>query len=401
MIHKLRQLLSAIAYCFTERKNMEEKKIGPIRVVLFIISLGLAIYFMARGVYKLTNQEPGYYDLEATADKETATYASGITCTYLFEGSSNEIKRDKRAAEECYSGALLRLYKLTDGDTEYEGFTNIATINKNIGSDISVNDELYAILEDAYRKTSLGQDYSVFAGSYYDHWNSILTLDDAQNFDPLLNSEEAQRIENLRKQVTDSTNFKLVFKGNNTVCLEVSDSYLEYIKENEESAKILDLNVLREAYMIKYVKESMAQKGYIKGRITTDLGLYLDLGDYGTGGYTPAKVAGGELLFSDPVAIGKDECMSGITALSLKEDADCYYTVSKDSTIYYRNPFVTLKEGGFVNYIGSSYVKSGVGGNIVDVMYQNIILNAASDKAEVDGYLQEKGPFERLAFEIK
>ena len=363
--------------------------------------VGAAIYFITSGVFRITNQDPGYYDLEAAAQKETATYAAGITCTYYFDGSSNLIKQQKRAAEECYTGALLRLYKLTDNTSEYEGFTNIATINNNIGKDLKVSDELYEILEDAYRKTELGQDYSVFAGPYYEHWNSILSLAEPESFDPVNNADEASRLEALRLKVTDRTNFKLVFGSDNTVRLEVAEDFLSYLVDHEESSAVLDLNVLREAYMIKYVKASMVNKGFTKGRITTDLGLYVDLGDYGVGGFSPAKVVGGELLYADPVAIDKNECMSGIVAIPSKEDADCYYSVTKDSRTYYRNPFVTLREGGFVNYIGSSYVKGVAGGDIVDVMYQNIILNAASDKTELDGYLNEKGPYERLAFEIK
>ena len=379
----------------------EEKKISPIRVVLFIVMVGLAFYFIVSGVYKLTNQEPGYYALEAAMDKEASTYAHGITCTYLFDGSSNSIKAEKRAAEECYSGALLRLYKLTDSDNEYEGYTNIATINKSIGTDVKVSDELYEILNDAYRKTELGQDYSVFAGAYYHHWNNILMLSDAEPFDPLINSEEADRLEELRTRVLNHDNFKLIFKGDNTLRLEVSEDYLKYIEDSEESTAILDLNVLREAYMVKYVKKSLADKGFTKGRITTDLGLYADLGDYGAGGYTLAKVVGGKLIFSDTVAVGKDECMSGIIAIPVEEEADRYYSVTKDSKTYYRNPFVTLHEGGFPEYIGSSYVKGAAGSDIVNVMYTNIILNSITEADSNGKPAVPDTPFEVFAYELK
>lgn len=380
---------------------MEDKKISPIRIVLFIIFVGLAFYFFVSGVYRLTNQKPGVYALEAATDKEAATYAHGIDVSYYFDGSSNYIKQKKREAEAVYSGALLRMYKLTDSAAEYEGFTNIATINKSIGTDVKVNDELYEILEDAYKKTSLGESYSIFAGAYYEHWNSILSLDDPTAFDPLFNPDEASRLEALRMQVTDKTNFKLTFKGDNTVRLDVSDSYLKYLEESEESATVLDLNLLRQAYMIKYVAKALTDKGFTKGRITTEEGIYIDLGDYGTGGYAPAEITGGQLRLADPIPVDKGECMTGISALPAGEATDCYYTATKDSQTYYRFPFPTLKEGGFPNYVGSSYVKSHASDNIVNAMYVNILLNSATDNSEVKRIIDGAENFECYVFEIK
>ena len=379
---------------------MEDKKINPLRVILLVIFLGLAFYFIVSGVYKITDQKPGYYEIEAASDKEISTYAHGISCVYYLDGSSNEIKRQKRAIEDCYTGALQRLYKLTDSAAEYEGFTNIATINKSIGTDVKVNEELYAILEDAYRKTSLGENYSIFAGAYYEHWNSILSLDDPSAFDPLFNPDEASRLEALRMQVTDKTNFKLTFKGDNTVRLDVSDSYLKYLEESEESATVLDLNLLRQAYMIKYVAKALTDKGFTKGRITTEEGIYIDLGDYGTGGYAPAEVTGGQLRLADPITVGKGECMTGISALPAGEATDCYYTATKDSQTYYRFPFPTLKEGGFPNYVGSSYVKSHKNDSIVNAMYVNILLNSATDNSEVKRIIDGAENFECYVFEI-
>lgn len=380
---------------------MEDKKISPIRVILFAIALGAAIFFMAHAMYKMTNQKPGNYDLEATGDKETILFSHGITCTYYFDGNSNYIKQKKREAESIYSGALLRLYKLTDSTTEYEGFTNLATINRSIGTDVKVSDELYEILEDAYKKTSLGENYSVFAGAYYEHWNSILSLDDPSAFDPLFNPDEASRLEALRGQVTDMSNFKLTFKGDNTVRLDVSDSYLKYLEESEESATVLDLNLLRQAYMIKYVTKALTDKGFTKGRITTDAGLYVDLGDYGTGGYAPAEVTGGQLMLADPIPVDKGECMTGISVLPAGEATDCYYTAIKDSQTHYRFPFPTLKEGGFPNYVGSSYVKSHTNDSIVNAMYVNILLNSAADDSEAKRIIDGAENFECYVFEIK
>ena len=81
--------------------------------------------------------------------------------------------------------------------------------------------------------------------------------------------------------------------------------------------------------------------------------------------------------------------------------ADCYYTATKDSKTYYRFPFPTLKEGGFHNYVGSSYVKSHTNDSIVNAMYVNILLNSAADDSEVKRIIDGAENFECYVFEIK
>ncbi|MBR6307552.1 MAG: hypothetical protein IKR39_03005 [Lachnospiraceae bacterium] len=373
---------------------MTEKKISPIRVILFAVAFAAAIFFITRGIYKITNQDPGYYNLDTMPDEEAGLYASGITCTYLFEGSSNAIKQQKKEAEACYTGSLVRLYKLTDPDKEYTGYTNLCTISKNIGKDVTVSEELYNILEDAYKKTALGQNYSVFAGAFYSHWRSILSLEEPEEFDPVNNTEEKERLEELYSLLTDSQNFKLIFKDDNVVRLEVSDAYLKRINDMEESATVLDLNVLREAYMLQNVSQDMKARGFTKGRITTDLGLYVDLGDYGVGGYTTYSVENGKAVEKDIVPVSKAECMCGFVSVPVSDRTDLFYSVSDGTHTYYRSPFALVVPESYSNYVGSAYAKAGAETGIVNTAYRCMMLYGATSAEEAENALDEikKGP---------
>lgn len=346
-----------------------------IRLAAFIVALCCAVFFISKGIYALTNQKPGFYEIAAKGDDAAPTYAKGIKLTYLCEGKSNEIKTLKNEIEGAYSTALLRAYMLTDPNNEYEGINNLCTLNKNPGKDITVSTELYDILMDACGKTEDNKGFSLFFGSYYSHWNTILSLTEPSDFDPLFNFDEKERLETLFEKTESYEDISFTFKDNNVVALNVPGDYLDFLNENEESTNIVDLNVLRESYMLDMVKGALAARGFDKGLLTTDRGLLSDLGTYDCGGYSVYSIKDGKLSYEDTVKIPKGGCMSGICALPFEEDTFMYYTVNKDGKIYYRTPFVELCPDGFCGDVKCSYVYSD-SENIYDVMYKNFMVNS-------------------------
>lgn len=364
-----------------------------IKTIVFIVAVAVAIFFFTRGVYGITNKEEDFYTITPSVNDEAGAYAKGINFTYYFNGKSNEIKERKMEVEECYSDALLRAYKLTDPSTEYEGFNNLCTLNLNPGKEIQVSQELYLMLKDAYEKTLENKGYSVFAGSYYTHWYSILTLNEPEEFDPLNNSDEAKRLDLLLEKTLEDNAFSLEFKEDNKVVFNLSSDYKKYLEDNEESFFCLDFNLLREAYMVNYTQDMLTNRGYTRGLITTDKGLLVDLGNYEVAGYNTFSVEEGKLNLKDTVKVPAGGKMSGICVIPFSETATGYYSIEKDGKTYYRNPFVALVPGGFTNYIESSYVAS-VENSIVDVMYTNISVNSTlkgedSDSMEVTGNAME------------
>lgn len=346
-----------------------------IRLALFVFALVCAVFFITRGVYLITNQKPGFYNIEAAGDKDAPVYAKGINLTFYLEGRSNEIKTAKNEIEECYSSTLLRAYKITDPSTEYEGFNNLCTLNNNPGKEITVSKELYEILKDAYEKTCEQRGYSVFAGNFYSHWNSILSLTEPSEFDPLNNSDEAERLSALAEMSSDLNGFSLIFKENNVVVFDYKEEYKKSLEKNEETPAILDLNLLRESYMIDMAKKALNERGFSRGLITTDRGLLLDLGTYDCGGYKMYSVDGESLVYEDTVKVPSDGAMSGICALPFEKGAVYFYTIEKDGEIHYRNPFAELNAAGFTKGIMSSYV-CGSKMDAADVMFVNVGINS-------------------------
>lgn len=360
-----------------------------ISLVLFIVALALALFFFGRGIFSATNKESGFYEMNAKEKSEAGTYSKGISFSYFLDGKSNDIKTAKMEIENCYSDALLRAYELTDPAKEYEGLNNLCTINKNPGKEIKVGEDLYSMLQDAYGKTLEKKGFSMFAGSYYTHWNSILSLSEPQEFDPLFNEDEKERLDSLLAETLSEDAFSLEFKADNTVVFNVSEDYLNYLADREESLFCLDFNLLREAYMVEYAQDMLVNRGYTSGLITTQKGLLVDLGTYDAGGYNMFTVDEGKIYLKETVKVPAGGKMSGICVVPFSETEENYYCIEKDGMTYYRNPFVALAEGGFTNYVESSYVAS-TERSIVDVMYTNITINSLekgenSEGAEITG----------------
>jgi len=373
------------------------KKQLIIRGILSAFFFIIAIVIVTKTIYKMTKKEPGVYIIEAQTDKEAMLYASGIKLSYYLDGKSSDIRTNEKAISQIYSIALSRAYKLTDPYNEYEGYVNLCTINRSMGSDVKISKELHDILKDAYEKTKEENGYSMFAGAYYKHFNDIIYSDDSISFDPVNNEEESKRVNALLEKTLDLNNFTLDLSKERNVNFNVSDSFKAFIKENEESETSLDLNLLRESYMLKVTADALTTAGYTKGLITTQSGVILDLGDYKNGGYALYAIEDGNITPKDSVSVKPDTSMSGIVSFALEGDLRGFSEVRKGSETIYRSPFVLLKENGIYTWAKSSYVVND-SLDIPKTVYANIVLASCDSEDEAKNNMNELGIAEYYFF---
>ena len=374
------------------------KKQLIIRGILSAAFFIAAIVIGVRAVQKLTKKDPGIYVIDAQIDKSANLYASGIQLSYYLDGKSSDIRTNEKAISQIYSIALARAYKLTDPYTEYEGYLNLCTINQRKGIDVKVSAELYDILKDAYDKTKENKGYSMFAGPYYEHFNEIIYSDDSVEFDPVVNEEESERLNALLDETLDLNNFTLDLSQEKTVNFSVSKSYEDFLKDNEEKDATIDLNLLREAYMVRIVSDALTSAGYTKGLITTQSGIIIDLGDYERGGYTLYAMEGGEIATKKVVELKPGTSMSGMVSFALQGDLRGYSEVKKGSDTIYRSPYVLLKENGLYTKVKSSYVATD-SLDILKAVYANIVLASCDSEEAAKSNMNELGITEYYFFE--
>lgn len=363
-----------------------------LRIICFAISVVVGIGAFSYAIWKITNKEPDYYEIKADPDEAVPLYANGIKLTCYFGGQSGDIKTGMAEARTAYSNSLKWIYQLLDADQTHEGFINIATINQSLGQDIKLPKELFAILKDAYERTCEQNGYNMFAGALYEEWNSILVLQEPGEYDPLINESESERIKRIAEATADLSNFSfdIIDIETHTVRISVSDKYMQLIKELELSGTIVDLNVLKEAYMLEYIVPQLNRAGYTRGYITTESGLSYALKENTDGHYFLYGTDNGriELAASLPMCGGSACCM--FRAFRMSEGELGYYTIEKNGAARLRHPHFSAITGEEYDTFMSSCVIS-YDGDIVDACAKSMALYAYANEDDAAAIIKANG----------
>ena len=339
-----------------------------LRVIAFVLALIVAVGSITYGVTRIGRKEPGYQTIEAAPAEEALLYAKDISFQYYFTGGSDEIKKAVNELKALYSPTLLRVYKLLDAENEYEDMTNLASLNAHIGEDLAISEELYRTLLDAKEKTLEQNGYNMYAGALSSAWQDIRMLSNPEDFDPLRNETERERLRNLSETTNDLSNFDLsiVSEEQHIVRLEVSESYRALLRELEQEGPILDLGALHDAYELRLLADVLLNAGYRQGYLSMTSGVTLILPDnpggelclFGRtdGGVTPAAVT--------PATGGTAACI--MRAFAVSEGEPDYYEL--DGSV--RHPWLPAS-GEYRDLLLAAMV---VADDPVTACYQNLQL---------------------------
>lgn len=355
-----------------------------LRTVLFILSLLIAVSAFAFGVSRIGYKEEGMYALTAAADQELPLYQSGIEAKFLFRGESNAIKMAIGSADKVYTQALKDAYRLLDAEKEYEGFVNLASLNARLNQDVQVSPELFAVLTDAWDKTLEQRGYSLFAGPVYAEWQSILSLSEPADFDPLLNPDEAERLELLAGRCADLDRLRLtvVDRDSCVLRLEAPEDYLAFLREMELRPAVADLNLLREAYLLQLTAAELEKNGLTDGYLSTDSGLILSLSGQKTGQYCLYGYRDGEPSLAATAPVSPGSACSVFTAFPLIKPSLGFYSLEAGGTTHLRNPYLPADGVDAELLLSSCVVRDD--GDLSRACYENICLRGLGTAEEAE-----------------
>ena len=363
--------------------EVSKKHLG-LRIALTAIALAVAVFAFTYAVVRIGHKDPGYQTIEAKADAEALTYNKAVAFRYWFGGSSNEIKRGINALTEVYTPILAAAYKQLDHQNEYSGCNSIASLNRNQGSVVALSKELYSVLKDAYGRTVENKGYNMFAGDLYAEWESILILEEPDTFDPANNPDQAARISAIASMVSDLSNFSLEFVDDNecTVRFSVSEEYKRFCKEFEIESVPLDLNLLHDAYMLRWIADALFDEGCRTGYLYTAEGLVLCLDPSGTLSYDMYTLENGrETAYA---SVNLEDPFSATTFTAFGMGSLYGYNLGN----LFRHLYFDVRTGDFTNILMSATVISR-DKNLVEDVYQTMILNTLSSEREVASYAAE------------
>ena len=356
----------------------------PLRIIGFVLAFITAVCAFAFGVNRIGYKQEGMYELTAAADQELPLYQSGIHAKLLFRGSSSQIKLALGQADKVYTEALKQSFKLLDAGQEYDGIVNLATLNARPNADMTVSPELFAVLQDAWAKTLERQGYSLFAGPVYAEWNSILNLTEPEDFDPLRNEEEASRLAQLEQRTGDMDGLRLITvdEASCTLRLEVPEDYLAFLRDMELEPVVLDLNLLREAYLLELVAAELETQGLNQGFLSTDSGLILSLSGNDRGEYA-LYGAGEEPKLVATAKAAPGSAYSLMTAFPLVTGVESpYYTMEDSGKIHLRHPFLPADGRDREVLLSSGVLRTD--GKLAEACYENLRLRRAESMTELE-----------------
>ena len=259
---------------FKEKKNI-------VRLVLFLLAAGIAVYAFANGVSQMGHRESGYQTISYGDSHGDVLYKSGLTLLYWAEGDSAAIRELTAAVQKVYADSLYRNYMLLDARETYEGITNLATVNEQAGEKVSLTGVLAEVVKDALEKTERNEGYSMLSGVLYDEWQTLLYLDDPSAYDPSVNAEQAECLKALSAWTAPDSGLTLETEaagdGSVTVCLRLPEDYRKMLSEMETEAPTLDLNLMHDAYLMDLVAADLRMAGYTEGVLFSQSGFSLML----------------------------------------------------------------------------------------------------------------------------
>ena len=364
--------------------EVNEKHV-PLRILGFVLALLLAVGAFTFGVTRIGYKDEGVYELTAAADTELPLYQSGIHAKFLFRGSSTQIKLALGQADKVYTEALKRYVKLLDAEQEYDGVVNVATLNARLNQDVTVSPALYAVLTDAWEKTQAGEGYSLFAGPLCAEWESILILTEPEDFDPLRNADEAERLRSLAAWTGQADGLRLVEVDAEQCILrvEASEDCLRLLEEMELEPRVLDLNLLREAYLLELVAAELEEQGLNEGYLSTDSGLILALSGQSTGEYVLYGYRNQIPQVAATARVEPGSAYSQLTAFPLITGVQTeFYAIEEEGKTHLRNPWLPADGLDRELLLSSGVLRKD--GALAEACFENIRLRMAGSAGEIE-----------------
>ncbi len=258
-----------------QKAELSEKH-TKLRIFLVIALTLVAAVAISFGVYSYFNGDPGWRRLEATT--------AGLNCagefTFLYPVGEGELspKEEERAANLAYSSATEEAYQLFNGEEEFEGLGNLATLNDHPNEEVTVPAALY----DALALIQESGDRSIYLGHIYKSYVNLFESSDdsmAVEFDPCRNPDVSEEFAAMANYANDSRMMDIRLLGGNKVMLFVAQEYLDFAEEEGLEGGILDLGWMENAFRADYIADAMCDAGFAKGCLSSYDGFIRCLDD--------------------------------------------------------------------------------------------------------------------------
>ena len=341
-----------------EKIELSEKHIR-LRIVLTVVFLLIGVSALVYGVLSFLGGGDGGWQ-EITASVSGEDHCGGeFVFRYDVGGSGLTVRTEYRQLTDLYTETMIHAYQLFHTQSSFEGVTNLYTINHHPGEVLTVEPVLYEafqLLEEYGRR-------ELYLGPVYVQYNNLFYCqgdEQTLEFDPFVSQEAAAYYQEVASFAQDPDSVRLELLGENQVRLVLSEDYARYAEE-QGITDFLDFYWMRNAFIIDYAADILAEQGFTRGMLSSYDGFTRNLDQRGTGyAYNLFDRQGqviypaGTLQYSQPVSMVflRDFPMNSLDTMH-------YYELESGEI---RFPYVDVRDGlcraSLHNLVGYSYEES-------------------------------------------
>ncbi len=313
--------------------NVKKRAIAA--VLFLIIGVALLVYcFMV-----FIRPQTGWTTIETT---NTLNDSSEFIFQYNLGASGISADAESRAVKQIYNETAVKAYQLFHNSESFEGVANIYWINSKPNVEIEIDPVLYnafSVFE------STGSRYLYLAPMYQHYSNLFYCLDDTQtvDFDPVTNDSIRDEFKRTAEFANDPKSVQLKLLGDNKVELFVSDSYLKFAEE-QAITDFIGFSWFKNAFEVDYIADTLIQKGYTFGSISTYDGFIRNMDDSGTSYSLNIFDKQGETVYQPAVMqYSGAKSIVYLRNFPMSElDVQHYYGLSNGEI---RTPYLDIKDG--------------------------------------------------------
>lgn len=258
--------------------EISEKNIR-LRWILVCALLVIAVAAIIWGIFG-SRQKPGWYTVESTS--------TGLHCghdfllNYEYGAGDKKPHVEKKELSKLYTALTEEAFQLFYSEAGESQLGNLYHINAHPNEEVTVDPALYAALQLMERQNSrlhyLGPVYTVYDQLFLNTEEVF-----AAEFDPGQNEEIRQDVLKMAQFAADPGAIQLEMRQDNRVLLHVSQEYMTFLKEYGKENCYIDFGWLRNAFIIDYLAEKLAENGFTNCNITSVDGFARNLDQRGSG----------------------------------------------------------------------------------------------------------------------
>ena len=163
----------------------------------------------------------------------------------------------------------------------------------------------------------------------------------------------------------------------------VPSHVLRFLEEMELEPVVLDLNLLREAYLLELTGKELEEQGLNEGYLSTDSGLILSLSGQSTGEYVLYGYRNQIPQVAATARVTPGSAYSQFTAFPLITGVQTeYYTLEEAGKAHLRNPWLPADGLDRELLLSSGVLRSD--GALVEACFENIRLRSAESAAALE-----------------